>query len=177
MNVNNHDRRKDKDYLLAKYEGKCALCGEDIDAELLLPDPRAFTVDHIVPKSRGGCRYDVANKQPAHNECNRVKANRVGEELMLKGPWRYHDKGGPRIRPGYRKADGHCPQCGYWLVTNGTHLRCGYMGRKNGCSYGVQPTEKRAKRPYVGRSELMRAKLAEYAPYYFSPAEPTEGDT
>lgn len=48
----------------------CALCGCAITRE------RDLTLDHIVPRSRGGSNY-LHNMQPAHKKCNELKGNTV----------------------------------------------------------------------------------------------------
>lgn len=45
----------------------CALCGSIMDF-------RNSNVDHIIPKSKGGCN-DIENLQLTHIECNRRKGN------------------------------------------------------------------------------------------------------
>lgn len=54
----------------------CALCGENIDLRLAYPNPKSFTIDHIVPISKGGSDT-MGNVQPAHFGCNSSKRNRV----------------------------------------------------------------------------------------------------
>lgn len=51
------------------YGTTCHICGEPIDLAVAGPDPRAFTADHLVPRSRGGSD-DLANLRPAHLGCN-----------------------------------------------------------------------------------------------------------
>lgn len=55
----------------------CALCGEAIDYGLPPGDPMSFTIDHIVPISRGGGVYDPENCQAAHLRCNQAKGARM----------------------------------------------------------------------------------------------------
>ena len=52
----------------------CALCGEPIDYGIKYPHPDAFTVDHVVPLSRGGTD-SIKNLTAAHFRCNRAKSN------------------------------------------------------------------------------------------------------
>lgn len=49
---------------------RCELCGKTIDNE------RDLTLDHIVPRSRGGSDW-LHNMQPAHKHCNELKGNTV----------------------------------------------------------------------------------------------------
>lgn len=53
----------------------CALCGL----------PGADSADHIVPRSRGGAVWDLANLQPAHRSCNFARGNRsiVGPAALI----------------------------------------------------------------------------------------------
>lgn len=63
--------------LITKYRGLCALCGEQVDFRL--DSPRCATVDHIVPRSRGG--LDVpANWQLACYACNQAKGGSMSDE-------------------------------------------------------------------------------------------------
>ena len=58
----------------------CGICGKPIDYSLgYVVDartgkrrlhPLAFVVDEIVPVSKGGSPFDMANTRPAHNICN-----------------------------------------------------------------------------------------------------------
>lgn len=61
----------------------CALCGQAIDYGLKYPDPRAFTVDHVVPLSRGGTD-SLTNLVPAHFSCNRAKSNGPDPAKVIK---------------------------------------------------------------------------------------------
>lgn len=53
----------------------CALCGEPIDYHLPSPHPDSFTIDHIVPLTRGGTD-EPSNIQTAHRRCNLAKSDR-----------------------------------------------------------------------------------------------------
>lgn len=52
----------------------CWLCGDPIDMELPSDHDRAFSLDHIVPVSRGG---DEARGEarPAHRQCNSSRSD------------------------------------------------------------------------------------------------------
>ncbi|MFD9211603.1 HNH endonuclease [Streptomyces sp. NPDC059544] len=58
----------------------CWICGEAIDYELTSlaaqRSPWAFTLDHLVPLSRGGDLLDPANARSAHRRCNSQRGNR-----------------------------------------------------------------------------------------------------
>lgn len=57
----------------------CGICEQDIDYDLKWPDLQCFVVDHIIPLGPDPtperiAELDVlANKQAAHNKCNRDK--------------------------------------------------------------------------------------------------------
>lgn len=56
--------------------GLCGLCGEAIDLTVRYPHPRSFTIDHVLPLSKGG--LDVLdNVQAAHFHCNTSKRDDV----------------------------------------------------------------------------------------------------
>ena len=46
----------------------CYLCGE------LILDQREFSLDHVIPKSKGGAT-EIWNLYPAHKYCNECKAD------------------------------------------------------------------------------------------------------
>lgn len=59
----------------------CWLCGHDIRYDIkgveAGKDPDAFTLDHLVPLSRGGSLLDPANARSAHRRCNSARGNRT----------------------------------------------------------------------------------------------------
>ncbi|MYV56520.1 HNH endonuclease [Streptomyces sp. SID3212] len=59
----------------------CWLCGHNIAYEITGPEagkhPLAFTLDHLVPLSRGGDLLDPANARSAHRRCNSARGNRT----------------------------------------------------------------------------------------------------
>ncbi|NUS74980.1 MAG: HNH endonuclease [Streptomyces sp.] len=55
----------------------CWLCGHDIPAGLDARHPLSFTLDHLVPLSRGGSLLDPANARSAHRRCNSARGNRT----------------------------------------------------------------------------------------------------
>lgn len=68
-----------KRYLMMFDNGEVLICGI---CEERIMYRRSITVDHIIPRSRGGSNYK-ANLQPAHGRCNGRKGNRLpGEEQM-----------------------------------------------------------------------------------------------
>ncbi len=55
----------------------CWLCGRDIDYELGYTDPWSFTVDHVIPLSKGGDPLDWGNLRAAHYRCNQRKGDQL----------------------------------------------------------------------------------------------------
>lgn len=70
--ANGHRRRTLRKRVMARGE-PCAICGEPIDYSLPAGHPRAFELDEIVSRWRGGSPTDAGNVQPAHRECNQRK--------------------------------------------------------------------------------------------------------
>ena len=68
--------RKQKHVLFGQQEGQCAGCETEFPF-------RAFTVDHIVPQSRGGTDHPE-NLQLLCSHCNSVKGNRPQEYLVAR---------------------------------------------------------------------------------------------
>lgn len=52
-----------------KCSGKCGICGEPIDTSLRYPDPMSLSLDHVVPRSKGGS-HSAHNLQASHLSCN-----------------------------------------------------------------------------------------------------------
>lgn len=71
------DRDRDR---IRKTKAPCHLCGQDIDYSLRSPHPKSFVVDHVVPLARGGADT-LANKAAAHRDCNRIKGDKLAEEI------------------------------------------------------------------------------------------------
>ena len=59
----------------------CWLCGHDIRYDITGRDagkhPFAFTLDHLVPLTKGGDLLDPANARSAHRRCNSARGNRM----------------------------------------------------------------------------------------------------
>ncbi|MFE9738825.1 HNH endonuclease [Streptomyces sp. NPDC006477] len=55
----------------------CWICGHDINPRLDARHRLSFTLDHLVPLSRGGDLLNPANARPAHRACNSSKGNRT----------------------------------------------------------------------------------------------------
>jgi 5-methylcytosine-specific restriction endonuclease McrA len=48
----------------------CWICSEEIDLTLHHTHKKSWTLDHMVPLSKGGDPYDENNLRPAHRDCN-----------------------------------------------------------------------------------------------------------
>ena len=59
----------------ATWGTHCAICGQPVDMSLRYPDPLSPTVEHLVPRSKGGTD-DLSNLRVAHHTCNVRKGNR-----------------------------------------------------------------------------------------------------
>ncbi|MEU2233150.1 HNH endonuclease signature motif containing protein [Streptomyces vietnamensis] len=67
----------------------CARCGEYINPNLDPRSPWSFTLDHIVPLSRGGSLLDPANARSMHRRCNSARGNRTGATAPLRSSRRW----------------------------------------------------------------------------------------
>jgi len=68
-------------YLYDKFGGRCAMCLTKVDRRAGRNSPTGATIDHIVPKARGGTS-DRTNLQLACRKCNLEK----GCKWTLKSP-------------------------------------------------------------------------------------------
>lgn len=66
-----------------RHRGTCALCGGRTFLNVTQGHPQKATVDHIIPRSRGGTSR-MENLQLACERCNREKADRVGPDTVRK---------------------------------------------------------------------------------------------
>ncbi|KAF4408666.1 HNH endonuclease signature motif containing protein [Streptomyces lycii] len=61
----------------------CWLCGRPVDYSVkgvaARSHPWAFSLDHVVPLSKGGSLLDPLNARTAHMRCNRSKGNRPAQ--------------------------------------------------------------------------------------------------
>jgi 5-methylcytosine-specific restriction endonuclease McrA len=84
MSYNNRNRwrglcREVRTQILHRYECQCYLCKVPLTVETM-------TVDHIVPRSRGGT-HDLGNLAPACVICNVSKADSLpGESFRRRDP-------------------------------------------------------------------------------------------
>jgi 5-methylcytosine-specific restriction endonuclease McrA len=63
---------------------RCQLCRRRVDMSVAAPDPRAASIDHVVPLVEGG-DDTRANVQLAHFGCNSSKGARGSQQLALVG--------------------------------------------------------------------------------------------
>lgn len=71
--------------IAARDRYRCGLCRKRVAMTKIVPHPKAPTIDHLVPLSKGG-DDTRANAQLAHLGCNSRKHNRGGgEQLRLIG--------------------------------------------------------------------------------------------
>jgi hypothetical protein len=81
-----HRTERDKEYINAKTpsfkrriyfasEGICGICKEPIDLRNKYPNPKSFSIDHIIPRAAGGS-HSFSNLQAAHLDCNARRGNK-----------------------------------------------------------------------------------------------------
>ena len=72
---------------LAERDGTdCSICGEPVDMAAKLPDQMCPSVDHVIPRAKGGTN-DPSNLALAHFSCNRIKSD-SGQRLGVRRTWR-----------------------------------------------------------------------------------------
>jgi 5-methylcytosine-specific restriction endonuclease McrA len=67
---------------IARTKPPCHICGEPIDYKAHHLDPRAFTIDHLIPLHYGGLD-EPANLGAAHRACNRSKSDTLPQDGPL----------------------------------------------------------------------------------------------
>lgn len=67
--------------VLSRDGNKCWLCGNNIDLTLDKDHPLALSIDHIVPKSRGGSN-SLYNMAASHRVCNETKSDKPPTEFF-----------------------------------------------------------------------------------------------
>lgn len=60
----------------------CGLCGGPTDREWTRNSPNAPTLDHIIPRSRGGS-HNPENLTTAHAQCNAIRQDRDFTEFII----------------------------------------------------------------------------------------------
>ena len=73
----NRNRKK-----ILATQSVCYLCGQPIDPTLKFPHPYSATIDHVIPISQDGDKTDIDNMRAAHFRCNRLKGNKMPDELL-----------------------------------------------------------------------------------------------
>lgn len=68
-----------REKVFRKFDGHCAYCGHPIDAA-------TFTVDHVIPQSKGGTGR-IENLLPCCHQCNQLKAAESIEMLRIELFW------------------------------------------------------------------------------------------
>lgn len=63
--------------------GVCHLCGWPIDFLARPPHPMAFTIDHVIPRIKGGTNA-LSNLKAAHYICNMVRSSDEIERFRAK---------------------------------------------------------------------------------------------
>lgn len=66
-----------RNQVISAYGSTCWLCGLPIDLALPRTHPQGFTVDHVVPRSKGGTDV-LSNLRPAHWICNVRRQDKPG---------------------------------------------------------------------------------------------------
>lgn len=61
------------EYVLDTYGRTCWLCGF----------PGADSVDHVIPRSKGGAVWAIENAAPAHRRCNYSRQDRDATDAAL----------------------------------------------------------------------------------------------
>ncbi|MDY5127456.1 MULTISPECIES: HNH endonuclease [unclassified Actinotignum] len=62
--------------VIQTYGLECSICHEMIDPRYRSPDPRSFSIDHVLARGLGGSDA-LENLRPAHRGCNSAKGKRL----------------------------------------------------------------------------------------------------
>lgn len=68
-----------REKVFLKYGGHCAYCGQPLRAD-------TFTVDHVIPQSRGGTSR-ISNLLPCCHHCNQLKGAESIDMLRIELFW------------------------------------------------------------------------------------------
>jgi hypothetical protein len=91
------NKKETRQKLLEKSNNRCSICGCYIQNINEYDVATYMTIDHIIPKSKGGAIYDINNMQATCIACNGKKADKV--LVNRKAMWgNYHSK-----KPKYNK--------------------------------------------------------------------------
>lgn len=77
--------RRLKPVVIDVYGIRCWLCGKGIDLALFHPHPGSFSIDHVVPRSKGGSNH-ISNLRPAHRRCNLRRGDRPASTVRPARP-------------------------------------------------------------------------------------------
>lgn len=102
-----------KNRLWLAQKGICYLCGRLMN-RTMLGHPHFATVDHVVPRSAGGC--GAKNKKLACRECNELKVDKMLEEHA---PDIHAQLNGPQLKPWYWPEDQPISKDGVHEFTKG----------------------------------------------------------
>ena len=81
MSTGRNTATRDRDRnAIRRTKPPCGICEGEIDYTLPHLDPMAYVVDHVIPLNKGG-EDTLANKQAAHRVCNRMKSDKLADEL------------------------------------------------------------------------------------------------
>lgn len=72
MTQRKNRRKSTRNRIFEAYNWVCHLCNGAIDPKLRAPDPKAGTIDHVIPLAKGG-KDSLTNIKPAHLKCNHQK--------------------------------------------------------------------------------------------------------
>jgi len=92
-------------------EGRCQICGEEIEFDKRWPDPRSPSIDHIIPMSAGG-KHVPKNCQATHLRCNLVKAQTEDVQMAAKCKRRAGETGQYARRQRAKEEGTHRPIAG-----------------------------------------------------------------
>lgn len=73
--------------VISRYGSVCWLCTLPIDLTLPRTAPGGLSIDHVVPRSKGGSD-ELANLRPAHRECNLRRCAKPASMFKPKRPGR-----------------------------------------------------------------------------------------
>jgi 5-methylcytosine-specific restriction endonuclease McrA len=71
------EKAKSKSFRANLYfqaNGQCGICNEPIDTTIKYPDQMSLSIDHIIPRSKGGSD-NITNLRVAHWICNIKRSN------------------------------------------------------------------------------------------------------
>jgi hypothetical protein len=75
-----NSERYEKLDVFKRDNGTCYICSENIDVLLEWPHPKSFSIDHVVPLSKGG-NNTLDNVASTHLRCNLSKFNKIVERV------------------------------------------------------------------------------------------------